>query len=179
MKKSCFFILFLALAYAASAQHPHPHEAQITVFRIPDSEKDNYLQVGYYYNFSQSNAIGARVSYHAEQKTKFYRSQTRHFEVSHRLRFQKPEKKFAWTLSSGPLLQIHTGQHRGIYDSDSLHGGIGLVTSGGLNYYIVPRFSVGIVGLTMLDVFTWELGKAPAFYPLITPGIGVQLAYAW
>jgi len=147
-------------------------------FRTPDGDKDYFLGGGYYYNFNDRNALGVRVAY-AEKKSEFYQSQSRYFEVSYRLCFQKSEKKFAWTLSSGPWMQIFTGQHRGIYHSDSLYGTIGLATNGGLHYYIVPRFSVGIVGLTMLEVFTWELGKAPAFYPLITPGIGVQLAYAW
>jgi len=178
MKKSCFFILFLAWAYAAAAQHPHPHEVQITGFRIPDGDKDHFLQVGYYYNFNQRNAIGARVSYHTEQKSEFYQKQIRYFEVSHRWHFQKPEKKFALTLSSGPWMQIFTSQ-------DSRSGGdyqsglIGVITTGGLHYHIVPRFSVGFVGLTMLEVFLWEPGRDSAFYPIIYPGIGVQLAYIW
>ena len=180
MKKSRFLILFLALAYEAAAQHPHPHEAQITGFRIPDGEKDHFLQVGYYYNFNRRNAIGARLSYHAEKKSAFYQSQTRYFEVSHRWRFQKPEKKLAWTLSSGPWMQIFTSQYQGLlYSDDDQTGSIGLATNGGLLYYIVPRFSVGVVGLTMLEVFSWELSRDRMFYPLITPGIGVQLAYAW
>lgn len=179
MKKSCFLILFLALVYEAVAQHLHPHEAQITGFRIPDGAKDHFLQIGYYYNFNHRSAIGARVSHHAEKESEFYQKQIRYFEVSHRWRFQKPEKKFAWTLSSGPWIQIFTSQYQLLYSEDNLYGSIGLATNGGLHYYIVPRFSVGVVGLTMLEIFSWELAGDRAFYPLITPGIGVQLTYAW
>jgi len=178
-KKSCFLILFLAWAYVTAAQHPHPHEAQITGFRIPDGEKVHYLQVGYYYNFNQRNAIGVRVSYHTRQKYEFYQVQSRYFEVSHRWRFQKPEKKFAWTLSSGPWMHIFASQDSRPNFGDSQSGSIGVATNGGLHYCIVPRFSVGVVGLTMLEVFLWELGGDRAFYPLIYPGIGVQFAYVW
>lgn len=179
MKKYCFIALFLALACAATAQKSHPNEAQVIGFRIPDGEKDHFFGGGYYYNFNNRNAVGARVAYHAEKKSEFYQSQTRYFEVSHRWRFQKTEKKIGWSLSTGPWVQIYTSQHSGIFSGDNRWNIIGAVNTVGLHYHIIPRLSVGAIGLAMLEVFSWERGEDPAFYPLITPGIGFQLAYAW
>lgn len=122
MNKSCFLIFYLAMAFEAAAQLPYRHEAQITGFRIPDGEKDHFLQVGYYYNFNHRYAVGVRVSYHTEKNSEFYENyekQIRYFEVSHRWRFQKPEKKFAWTLSSGPWVSIFKSQYTGIVSSDN------------------------------------------------------------
>jgi hypothetical protein len=180
MKKSCFLIFYLALAFEAAAQLPYRHEAQITCFRIQDVEKDHFLQVGYYYNFNHRNAIGVRVSYHAEKKSEFYQSQTRYFEVSHRWRFQKPEQKFAWTLSSGPWVSIFKSQKSSTFqDQDDSWNNTGIVNTVGLHYHIIPRLSIGAVGLAMLEVFSWKRGGPPSFYPLISPGIGIQIAYAW
>jgi hypothetical protein len=179
MKKCCLIALLWALACAATAQKSLLNEAHIMVFRIPDGEKDHFWGGGYYYNFNDRNAIGVRVAYHAEKKSEFYQSQTRYFELSHRWRFQKMDKKIGWSLSTGPWVQIFTSHNSGVFSGDNQWNIIGVVNTAGLHYHIVPRLSVGAVGLAMLEVFSWERGEDPAFYPLITSGIGLQLTYAW
>ena len=175
MKKNYFFILFLALGYVATAQYSH--EAQITGFRIPDGDKNHFLQVGYYYNYNHRSAVGARVSYHSGKKSNYYQSQIRYFEVNHRWRFQKPGKKWGCTLSSGPWMSYYTGQYVGLNENADQNGyGFGLATTGGLHYHILPRFSIGFTGLAMLEMFSSDYR---GFYPVIVPGIGFQLAYTW
>lgn len=179
MKKYWLATFFLSLACMATAQKSHPNEAQIMGFRILDGEKDHFLGIGYYYNFNQRNAIGARISYHTEKKSEFYQRQTRYFEISHRWRFQKMDKKISWSLSTGPWMQIFTSQTTGVSSGDNRWNTIGVMNTAGLHYHITPRLNAGATGLLMLEVFSWERGVDPAFYPLVTPGIGLQLAYAW
>ena len=179
MKRSWFIVLFCALGCAATAQNSHPNEAQIIGFYIPDGEKDHYIGGAYYFNLNDRHAVGVRVAYHAEKKSESYQSQTRYFELSHRWRFKITENKFRWSLSTGPWVQIFTSQNSGLFRENSQWNTIGVVNSAGLHYHITPRLGLGVFGLAMLEVFTWERGKDPAFYPLVTPGMGLQLAYAW
>lgn len=179
MKRTCSIILFLALAFTATAQKVYPNEAHIIGLLIPDAGKDFYFGGAYYYNFSDRSAIGARVAYHAGKKSEFYQSQSRYFELSYRWRFQRPENKISWSLSTGPWVQIFTSQNSGIFRGDDRWNVIGMVSTAGLHYHFIPRVSVGIAGLVILEIFPWQQGEDPAFYPLLTPAIGLQLAYAW
>jgi hypothetical protein len=179
MRKIYFFILFLALSDGIYAQQVFSHEIQMAGFRLLDGEKDHFLQAGYFYNFNHRSAVGARVAYHAEQKSDFYKSQIRYLELSHRWRFKKTDSRFAWTLATGPWLQLFTSQNSGILSQRNRSGTIGLANTAGVHYDITPHFSVGISGLGLLEVIAWEPSKDPAFYPLMTPGLGIQMAYAW
>jgi hypothetical protein len=181
MKKNLLFALALLAATTTEAQQRH--ELQLTPFAWFDVPTDHFLQVGYFYNRNQRSAVGARVSYHARDESELYtnKSQLRFFEISHRWRFQKPEKKLFWTLSTGPWGAYFTGQYENVLGPyENWSAALGIATTGGLHVQVLPRWSVGIVGLTTLEVLQMDfVEKERSFYPVVTPGVGLQVTYAW